>query len=332
MTLWTPLVSVCIPTFNRPAALAEVVRQILSQTYPNIELVVTDDGDAERTRTALEPFGAKVQYHANERRLGIYGNWNRSISLARGELVAVYHDHDGYAPTMVERSVELFRRSPRVGIVHVGAMLEMPGAKPVSAVHAELPEIADGRWFAEKQADLWSSFVAHGAMMVRRDLYDRLGVFDESKGIVADMDMLIRFALECDVGYVKEPLYHYSGRVEGDALFGFRWDNFADYIPVRRLNYERLYSGDPTRLSRALGELQRQVDRRLLWNMLWLSVQDDRQHLEEGWGVLARFASRRVYTAARALISDAPLARRGRGAAYWMWKRLRSHRRHGGGR
>lgn len=324
MAEWSPLVSVCIPTYNRAQALAGVVEQILAQTYPNIEIVITDDGDPDPTRRALERFGGRIGYHANERRLGIYGNWNRGISLSRGELVAVYHDHDGYAPTMVERSVELFRRSPRVGVVHVAALLETPGAPPQSAVHEDLPVIADGRWFAEKQAWQWGSYVAHGAMMVRRDLYERLGVFDESKGIVADMDMLIRFALECDVGYVKEPLYSYVGRAPGDALFGFRWQDLADYIPQRRLNFERIYAQDPGKLSRALAALQRQVDRRLLRSMLFLSVQGEREKVEEGWAVLARFGSRPAYLSARALVSERAAIRASRGVAYRLWRRRRS--------
>ncbi|MCL4752371.1 MAG: glycosyltransferase [Myxococcales bacterium] len=301
--------------------MALVVDQILDQTYPNIEVVVTDDGDPGPTRDALSRFGRRIRYEANERRLGIYGNWNRAISLARGELVAVYHDHDGYARTMVERSVDLFRRSPRVGVVHVAAMLVVPGAALESALHPELPEIADGRWFAEKQAWQWGSYVAHGAMMVRRELYERLGVFDESRGIVADMDMLIRFALECDVGYVREPLYSYVGRAPGDALFGFRWRDLEDYIPQRRLNLERVYAREPAKLSKALAALQRQVDRRLLRSMLYLSVQGEREQVDEGWPVLARFASRPAYLGARALVSESTPIRASRAMAYGLWRR-----------
>src|SRR5688572_26768997 len=121
-----PLVTICIPTFNRPESLARVVEAVLSQSYPSIEVVITDDGDAERTRAALGPVLDRVRYHPNERRLGLYGNWNRAIGLARGEYIALFHDHDEYAPTAVARAVEVFQRSARVGMVHVGVEIVRP--------------------------------------------------------------------------------------------------------------------------------------------------------------------------------------------------------------
>src|SRR5690606_30526869 len=136
---WQPLVSICIPTYNRPEALARVVESMLAQTYSPIEIIVTDDGDSEKTRAALGPLLEKIRYEANEKRLGLYANWNRAIELARGELVASYHDHDYYAPTVVERSVELFRKSARVGIVHVATAMVWEDGRRLDILYRELP-------------------------------------------------------------------------------------------------------------------------------------------------------------------------------------------------
>lgn len=318
-----PLVSICIPTYNRPADLLVVVQDILAQTYKNIEVVVTDDGDETQTRAHLAPVMDRIRYCPNAKRLGIYGNWNRSIAEARGQLIGVYHDHDRYDPTIVERCVELFLRSDRVGIVHVAAEQMDHGMR---ATHPDMPEIANGKWFAERQANLWWSYVAHGCMMVRADLYRRLGTFDESKGIVADMDMLVRFALECDVGFVRDVLYHYSGRTPKDAFHGFRWTDTTEYIPVRKLNLERVYADRPDELNTALARLQWQIDKRLVQAMVWLSLNGLRSQLEEGWPILARFASRPAYLATRALLVEREPLKSARSLSYATWRSLKAAR------
>jgi glycosyltransferase involved in cell wall biosynthesis len=314
-----PLVSVCIPTYNRPKALAEVVRSILAQTYRPIEVIVTDDGDSEQTIPHLAPYADRIRYEANPRRLGIYGNWNRSISRARGELVGVYHDHDNYPPTFVERSVELFRKNPSVGIVHVAATVKFPeGWIPI--VHHDLPEVAPGRWFAERQAWRWPSYVAHGAMMVRKELYDRLGTFDESTGMAADMDMLTRFCLECDIGYVKEPLYGYSGREPGDFLFDVNWDHVVEYARVRRRNFERLYADRPAMRELAMAVLRAQLDERLLHQLLYMLARHRRDKVEEGLCTIGEHGSPVARRLASLVSAEGPLSSSLRDRSYRAYK------------
>lgn len=319
MSHWEPLVSVCIPTYNRPKALAEVVRSILAQTYRPIEVIVTDDGDSQRTIPHLAPYADRIRYEANPQRLGIYGNWNRSIALARGDLVAVYHDHDDYPPTFVERSVELFRKSSRIGIVHVAATVDMPEGR-ITIVHRDLPEVAPGRWFAERQAWRWPSYVAHGAMMVRKELYDRLGTFDESAGIAADMDMLNRFCLECDIGYVSEPLYGYSGRKPEDPLFDVNWNHVVEYAGVRRRNFERLYRDQPAMRELALAVLRVQFDDRLLRQLLTMLAHHRADKVAEGLRIIDEHGSLLARQLASVAAAEGPLGSSLRDRSYRAYK------------
>jgi glycosyltransferase involved in cell wall biosynthesis len=303
-----PLVSVGIPTYNRPRAVAEVVRSMLAQTYPSIEIIVTDDGDSSATREALGDALPKIQYHANPVRLGLYGNWNRSIELGRGELVAVYHDHDAYDPRIVERSVELFLKHPTVGLVHPAVQVVPENARAVSIVH-DFAEVTRGRDFAERQVNIWSSFVAHGALMVRRELYERLGTFDGSLGFGADMELLIRLALHSDVGYVREVLYRHFLRRPGDAFFEFSWSRTQDTIRMRRANINNVYADDAHKRGRALRRLAFDVQLLLLKYVLWAKLHRRDDVVREGLGLMEREAWAPTRTAAQFLTSDAwPIA------------------------
>ena len=316
-----PLVSVCIPTYNRPQPLAGVLAAIFRQTYPRVEVVVTDDGDSRKTIEAIRPFLDRIKYADNGGRLGIYGNWNRSIELSSGDLVAVYHDHDIYSPHVIEESVRPFTDHPRVGIVHTAVEMVWPDGSKSPIIH-DLPPVARGTWFARRQALLFPSYVAHSAMMVRRDLYDRLGRFDESFGIAADMEMLIRVSLACDVAYVPKPLIGYRARVPGDALFDFKWSHTEDYARVRRLNVRRAFVGAPLAGAVAAARVEAQIDRRLLEQLAWCSIHRKQDLVEEGLGVVDRVGSRFARTAARLIAGRSPVADTGRQMAYSAYKAL----------
>lgn len=320
---WRPLVSICLPTYNRPEALARVVESMLRQTYSPIEIIVTDDGDFAKTKAALGPLLEKIRYEANEKRLGLYANWNRAIDLARGELVASYHDHDHYAPTVVERSVELFRKSERVGIVHVATAMVWEDGRRREFLHRDLPEIADGLWFARRQAWRWPSYVAHGSIMVRKDLYEKLGKFDEQIGFAADMEMLNRFCLHSDIGYVGELLYETEGRTPKDAFYEFKWHHVVDYIRVRRLIIERLYAGDGPGLALARARLAAQIDERLLRQLAWAKVHGHEALLREGLDIVRKEASPACQALAAVLASDATPAKAVRSLAWTGYRAMR---------
>jgi glycosyltransferase involved in cell wall biosynthesis len=98
------LVSICIPAWERTRFLLEAVHSCLTQSYRNIEVIVTDDSRSGAVARALEPLlhDARVRYLRNEDRLGQAGNVNRLFELARGERLILLHDDDVLFPDAVE--------------------------------------------------------------------------------------------------------------------------------------------------------------------------------------------------------------------------------------
>ncbi|HEY5036854.1 MAG TPA: glycosyltransferase, partial [Chthoniobacterales bacterium] len=88
----SPLVSIVIPTFDRPTYLKEAVRSALAQTYPNIEVLIGNNGTDDVMR-GWEPALAenpRLSYRRNPHNLGMPGNFNALADAARGEfLVAI---------------------------------------------------------------------------------------------------------------------------------------------------------------------------------------------------------------------------------------------------
>ncbi len=130
-----PLVSILIPGYRR-TYLRECLESALGQTYPNIEVVLSDDCPTDDVREAMEPYlsDPRVRYRRNPVRDGI-GNHLGALSLANGELIKFLNDDDVLLPRCVERMVEVLRERPEVTLV-------TSHRQQVDARGAYLPDIA----------------------------------------------------------------------------------------------------------------------------------------------------------------------------------------------
>ena len=118
------LVSVIIPTYNRPSYLQQAVESVLHQTYPNIEIIVVDDGsDSEgaATKRVLLPYLTlpNLTYIYQHRR-GVARAVNRGLTLSQGEYIQRLDDDDRLLPEKIAHSVDLFQAHPEVGLVATG--------------------------------------------------------------------------------------------------------------------------------------------------------------------------------------------------------------------
>jgi glycosyltransferase involved in cell wall biosynthesis len=117
-------VTVAIPTYQRPEFLAQTVESVLRQTSTApIEILVVDNDPASTGGADLMArFPAlkerNFRYYVNDKNLGMFGNWNRCITLARGEWLTILNDDDLFNPGYMEVILaELHRRPDTDGIV-----------------------------------------------------------------------------------------------------------------------------------------------------------------------------------------------------------------------
>lgn len=111
-----PLVSICIPTYNRPEFLRRAVESCLAQTYSNFEIVITDNSTNDDTANAAKNWtDPRVRYYKNEGNIGTEGSCNRGISLSRGEYIKFLMDDDLLKPRCLELMVKGLEENPSVG-------------------------------------------------------------------------------------------------------------------------------------------------------------------------------------------------------------------------
>lgn len=94
------LVSICIPAYEYPHLLKRCLLSIISQTYKNFEVIITDDSSHdELVNIVNEIADPRIHYHKNSNALGSPANWNKCISLAKGDLIKILHHDDWFNST-----------------------------------------------------------------------------------------------------------------------------------------------------------------------------------------------------------------------------------------
>ena len=103
---YQPLVSIVIPVFRGEPYLREAIDSCLSQTYPNIEIIVVNDGsdDDGRTDAIARSYGDKIRYYAKENG-GVSSALNFGISQMRGEWFSWLSHDDVFLPDKTEKQV-----------------------------------------------------------------------------------------------------------------------------------------------------------------------------------------------------------------------------------
>ena len=134
----TPTVSIMIPTYRRPVLLRQSVESALRQRCSaSFEVVIvdneSDDRDMQlRVKELLIEFGAEnLRYFRNAKNLGMFGNWNRCIQLAGGELTCILNDDDLLDPDYISAALERLAQFPNacgVAVEH-RVLNELEGAK-----------------------------------------------------------------------------------------------------------------------------------------------------------------------------------------------------------
>jgi glycosyltransferase involved in cell wall biosynthesis len=207
-----PRVSVIIPNYNYAHYLPQTLESVLAQSYPDVEIIVVDDGSSDDSRKVLEQFEGRVRLIEQQNR-GVAAARNNGARQSSGQLIAFLDADDIWLPLKLERQVELFLSQPELGLVHCGV-------EEIDAEGNHLSFRSDGLegWVAKELLLLERAVILGGGsgLVVPRATFDALGGFNERLSTSADWDFFYRIAARQRVGFVPEPLLQY--RIHGTNM------------------------------------------------------------------------------------------------------------------
>lgn len=182
-----PKVTIVIPFFNDPY-ITQAVDSALAQTYPNIEIIVVDDGSTKHAKL-LAPYAGRIHY-LGKANGGTASALNHGFRLASGEYIAWLSSDDYFYPEKIALQVEAMERHGRM-ISHTGFdLIDETGFVTAKGI------IPPGREMAQFYRGFLNSNPVNGCtVMMSKQLYRHIGPFDEKLLYTHDLDYWYRVIL-----------------------------------------------------------------------------------------------------------------------------------------
>ena len=201
-----PKVSIIIPTYNHKRYIRESVGSALSQTYPNIEVLVVDDGSTDQTLAVLveNAYLPRINYIYKPNG-GTSSALNTGIARATGKYISWLSADDVFRPEKITRQVAKMESEPSLGLIY-SSFAAIDGLGKIQyEVHSQYYE--DKKEMVIKLAE--GCFINGSTVMMRKSALDKVGKFDETLPQAHDHDLWFRFIHDYPIGFQDEILIEY---------------------------------------------------------------------------------------------------------------------------
>lgn len=230
-------VSVIIPAYNRVDYIDETIKSVLDQTYTNVELIVVDDGSTDGTYKKIKAYGDKLTLltHEEHDNRGQSAAINLGLTRATGKYIAILDSDDYWELNKLEIQVGYIEQHPDVGLVYAnGYGIDANGTVlyPIySSDHVE-PNDPD-----QILLDCYIALPVNS--LVRKDVYDLVGGFEETYRAAQDHDMLIRISEVTKFAYLTDYLWYYRRHDKSisSTQQGQRWNYGIEILESAKNRY-----------------------------------------------------------------------------------------------
>jgi len=214
----TPLVSVVLPTYNRAKTLERAIRSVLNQTFRDFELIITDDGSTDESRSILSRYSdlKNVRVISSTHR-GCSVARNLGVTASRAPLIAFQDSDDEWLLPMLEKAVAALSSTTSSAGIFYSDMVRIYADGSSGDVRS--PDVFRGALVSESTLDYQVAGIGIQASMIKRACFDQVGLFDEALPRFIDLDLFIRLSDHFDFHHHGEALvkYYVSDGISADT-------------------------------------------------------------------------------------------------------------------
>lgn len=219
-------ISIITATYNSEKTIADTLKSVAEQDYPNIEHIIIDGSSKDKTLKVVEQF-THVAKIVSEKDKGIYDAMNKGIAAATGDVIAILNSDDFYSDQhIVSKVVQLFSKGTQTvyGDLHY--------------VHPQKTEQIVRKWISgdyNREKFLYGWMPPHPTFFVSKDVYEKYGNFNLEMKSAADYEIMLRFLYRYKVSaaYLPEVLVKmrtggmsnasFSNRAKANREDAFAW-------------------------------------------------------------------------------------------------------------
>lgn len=198
-------ISIVIPSFNQGNFIERTIKSVLDQKYNEIEVIVVDGGSRDGTVELLKKYGDKIKW-VSEKDSGQTEAINKGMKLATGDVMAYLNSDDTYEPETLKTVVKYFEDNPKSMIVygkgrHIDENDKFINDYPTEKVDRDTLKI--------------KCPICQPTVFWRRELWEKIGKFDEALNFGMDYDYWIRVSKEFKFGFINH--YLANTRIHNEA-------------------------------------------------------------------------------------------------------------------
>jgi glycosyltransferase involved in cell wall biosynthesis len=239
-----PLVSVAVITYNSSEYVLETLESIKEQTYQNIELIVSDDASTDNTVELCKEWveNNKARFVRTKiltvfQNTGISANCNRAVRACNGEWIKVIAGDDALFPDAIEKVIDFLVQNPQISVLETNSSYYQGRFEEKNRVEHWAPPL----WFfcekitAQQQFRelLINGFLHAPSMFYKKDVFDKVGLFDERFKLIEDRPFWIKIT---KAGYkiYRFDVLTVKYRLHSKSVFSFKKEEllFNDFYKV----------------------------------------------------------------------------------------------------
>jgi len=228
-----PLISICIPTYNRADMVGKAIESALAQTYLHIEVIVVDNASTDRTEDVVRKFSDdRLHFHRNPRNIGLFGNFNMCIELAHGDYIHILHSDDYIDPDFTNTCIRFFLDHPHVDLTFSSAKI-LTANHETDLSFSEKDEIfVAPEGFRHVLKD--RSFIICPSVIMKRGVYERHGNYSLEYPYSSDLNQWLKITRVHDIGFVRNAWVYYR-QGEHSESYHLLFTNVTGYLDTLKI-------------------------------------------------------------------------------------------------
>jgi glycosyltransferase involved in cell wall biosynthesis len=204
-------ITVIIPSYNHEKFISDAINSVLRQTFQNFEILIIDDGSCDNSVEIIQKFNdPRIKFSVNDRNCGAVYTTNKMIELASGEYIALLNSDDVWEPTKLEKQVQFLEDNKNYGAVFTQAnIIKEDGDLLEDKSHNygsifEQPNRTRFEWL--NYFFNVGNALCHPSILVRREVYQAVGLYNPLMASLPDFDMWVRVCLKYEIYVLPEKL------------------------------------------------------------------------------------------------------------------------------
>ncbi|AOW19509.1 glycosyltransferase family 2 protein [Urechidicola croceus] len=255
-----PLVSVIIPTYNRPYYLKETIESVVNQTYDNIEIIVIDDGSKNNYAEKIcNEF--KICRYFFKQNGGVSSSRNLGVLKSKGEFIAFLDDDDLWKSKKLSKQIAILNSQPKIDLVHSSAeIINENGQLTGKVIGASQNKIHLRSGYVFWNA-LGTWLVKSPTPLIRKSVFKKDMMFDESIYAGEDTDFYQRLFYRHKINYINEPLAYYR-QYENPSRLSTQKEKYIGVEKKMYKNFLKMGIKNPIILNRIASRLLKTAHKR----------------------------------------------------------------------